>query len=373
MKIAVLGAGGFVGATLCERRFFEKGWEVVPVIHSFSSAARLARLPLTLRVADVVDAVQVRAATQGCDAIVNCSRGDELVMRRGLRNIIAASRANHIQRIVHVSSIAIYGSNPPKETEDESAAPCPDDPYGVWKTAQDEMLFKAHRSGIGVILLCPANIYGPFSPFIVGVARHLQDGTIRLVDGGGTPTNHVHVYNVVEAMIAALRSNAGWGERYFVNEVERVSWREFYEDMSAMLGLDGNLPSVSREEVQRACVRHTKRAGVMENIKIACSGEFRQALSILPAFRALNEGAYRRFIRLNPRYQQWLHEKMARPTVIAKQLKGPRLDHKFIREQLKTVYHSPARIMRTLSFRPFTYRQGMETVREWWLFAADYA
>ena len=373
MKLAVFGAGGFVGATLCERLFFEREFEFVPVIHSFSGAGRLARLPLKFTVASVLDEHQLRAALQGCDTIVNCSRGNAVVMRRGMRNLIRAARAANVKRIIHISSIAIYGSNPPPESQSESAAPCPDDPYGMWKKEQDEMLMEAHRSGMGVVLLCPANIYGPYSPFVVGAAAYARQGPLFIVDEGQYATNNVHVNNIAEAVLSALRTDRGWGERYFVNEVERTTWRQFYEDLAAILGVRAKMQFVSRDDVLRA-VRASMpvdgRTGFKENLKILGSGEFRQALAVLPAFARLNAWSSRQVGRLGQKQQDWLRDKMARPTIIAKQPADARLDGKFTKEQIKTVYHSPTKAIENLGFRPFSYRQGMQTVEDWLKFTS---
>jgi nucleoside-diphosphate-sugar epimerase len=371
MKVAVVGAGGFVGSTLCERLFFEREFDFVPVIHSYGGSGRLARLPVPLQVADVLDAAQLTAALQGCDAIVNCSRGDGIVMDRGLRNLLDAARKNGITRIVHISSIAIYGNNPPPESEDEATPPVPNDEYGVWKADQDGLLMKAAQSGMKVVMLCPANIYGPYSPFIAGAADYVRRGSVLLVDGGRNPTNNVHVNNIVEAIVVALKSDAGWGQRYFVNEPERVTWRQFYEDLGAIVGVKPEFRSVSSEAVRAAAGGPPPKPTLVDNVKILCSGEFRRALSIVPAFGAVNDWAYRSFSRVDPGVQQRLRSRLSRPTYIPKQRLGPDLTQKYVREQIKPIYHSPARIMRTLGFQPFSYREGMSTVADWLSFVAN--
>jgi hypothetical protein len=52
--------------------------------------------------------------------------------------------------------------------------------------------------------------------------------------------------------------------------------------------------------------------------------------------------------------------------LIVKDQPGPALDGKDIKEQGKSVYHSPRKIMDGLGFRHvYNYRQGMATVRKW--------
>ena len=368
MKVAVFGAGGFVGSTLCERLYFEKEFEFVPIIHSISGAGRLARLPLEFRVASVLDEDKLKQSLEGCDTVINCSRGDGVVMINGMKALIDAARGAGVQRLVHISSIAIYGANPPAEASSETTPPCPDDPYGDWKAQQDEMLFDLHKSGIGIVTLAPGNIYGPYSPFISGAAEYAKTSPLFLVDDGRHPTNNVHVNNIAEAALAALRTDKGWGERYFINEVERGTWREFYDEMCDVLGVTPNYVSVEREAVLNAladAAPKQEHVGIVGHAKILASGDFRKNLGVLPVFAAINGWTYRQMSRLNPRTQQWLRSKVDRPTHIAKQRAGVRLDGKFIREQIRTVYHSPEKAIKQLGFRPFSQRQGMKTVADW--------
>jgi nucleoside-diphosphate-sugar epimerase len=373
MKIAVFGAGGFVGSTLCERLHFEREFEFVPIIHSYGGAGRLARLPLEFRVASALDESRLLEALAGCDTVVNCSRGDGIVMLNGLKVLIRAARRAGIKRLVHISSISIYGSSPDMAAATEAAPARPDDAYGVWKAKQDDMLFSTHGSGLEVVMFCPGNIYGPYSAFIAGAADYARSQPVFLVDDGQHPTNNVHVNNVVEGILSALRSERGWGQRYFVNEVERWNWRTFYDEMCRIVGVTPEYISVPREQVVealKAAVPDKARVGVVGHLKIAASGEFRKGLAMLPAFSAVNDFVYRQVSRLDPRTQDRLRARVQRPTHIAKQHAGTRLDGKYIRAQIRTVYHSPKKAIDELGFRPFSTRKGMQTVESWLQFTS---
>lgn len=370
VRLGVLGASGFVGSTLCEHAFFDGEFDVVPFIHTFGRATRVARLPIPLVQVDVLDRPQVLAALDRCDIVVNCYRDVPDVMWRGLKNIVRALKGRQDKRLIHLSSIAIYGTDPSPESATEEASPTPDEVYGYVKARQDDLVLDLHASGVPAVIICPANIYGPYSPFILGIRRLLVSGGIVLVDGGERPTNNVHVGNVVEAILTAARSPRGWGARYFVNDGEPVTWRQFFGDMERILGLKTSLDSVAETEVRRMLDGKARRLDVVDTLRIAASGEFRAALGLLPIFRRMNDWTYRTFMRLSPRLQARIREKLERPLAIAKERHGPDLSHKFIREQLRTVFHSPERIQRQLGYKQLlTYREGMETVRAWLEFA----
>jgi len=75
--------------------------------------------------------------------------------------INAAVKAKHpIKCFVFTSSIAVYGRG--QLPMDESAAPTPEDPYGIAKLAAELDLIAAHRVfGLPYVIFRPHNVFGP--------------------------------------------------------------------------------------------------------------------------------------------------------------------------------------------------------------------
>src|SRR5262249_28943116 len=145
-----------------------------------------------------------------------------------------------------------YGEDPNPDSAHESAPLNPRrSAYGDMKATQDEMVFKFNRNGVDSIILCPSNIGGPYSGLMIDAVAKMLAVRNLLVDEGRNPTNVVHVDNLVEAMLIAVQSETGWGERYFVNEAQQVSWKQFFEDVATMVGIEPKFPQVTREEVLR--------------------------------------------------------------------------------------------------------------------------
>lgn len=376
-RIAIVGASGFVGAALIERLYFDEAWkdrfEFVAFIHGFGNAARLARLPVKLEPLDLLDPQRVRSALAGFDAVVNCTRGDAALMLKGLGNLGGAMEHNRVRKFIHLSSVSIYGDDPAPESAHENALPSPRrSAYGDIKLAQDEMVMNLHRRGVPSIILCPSNIGGPYSGLIVDAIAKLVAGDIVLVDEGRYPTNVVHVDNLVEAILAALQSDTGWGERYFVNEAEPVTWKQFFQDLAGMLGMKGEFPLVSREEV----LRHMEgsgtpaRAGFRSQAGALLSTEFREGISVVPAFKSMNDGAKRVLTSLSPIWQERIRRRIARPIIIHPVRESRSLEHKLTTVQIRRVYHSPAKIVSQLGCKPLLdHSRGMETTRRWLEFA----
>ena len=288
-KVAVLGASGFVGAALVERLFFDPHYrdrfELTAFIHGHGGAARVARLPVNIQTIDLMDYDHVLGSLATSDYVVNCTRGGSLLMIDGLKNLARALKKLGAKRFVHLSSVAIYGEDPPPESASEearsSAAPSA---YGRMKAEQDEIVFKLHRGGVPSIILCPSNISGPYSALIIDAIKRLLAHEIVLVEGGENPNNIVHVDNLVQAILAALESDTGWGERYFVNETDPVTWKRFFEDLVAMMGIDYEFSTVSREDVLPHLEAKDGREspGVGGQLRILVSKDFREAIKIDP-------------------------------------------------------------------------------------------
>ena len=76
MKVAVLGAGGFVGARIMERAGLNHAWSTTPFLRSPRGLARIGKFDVrpSFPVADGVDDLSGRLG--GYKAVVNVAVGD---------------------------------------------------------------------------------------------------------------------------------------------------------------------------------------------------------------------------------------------------------------------------------------------------------
>lgn len=371
--IGILGASGFVGSALVDRLFFDPEYrdryEVTAFIHSYGNAARLSRLPVTVESLDLLDYNRVQSALAGCDYVVNCTRGDSLLMLDGHKNLFRALKKVGTKKFIHLSSVAIYGDDPLPESKSEDAPPNPNrNAYGDIKATQDKWVLKLHNQGVPSIILCPSNIGGPYSSLIVDAIRKLAAREIVLVDDGQYATNVVHVDNLVQAILTALETDTGWGERYFANETEPITWKQFYTDLAAMAGVGTDFPVVSREEVVR--LMESRNAGPSQGVKnqigTMVSRDFREAIGNVPAIKKIDDVAMGLFNRMNPGFKEKLRGKLRKPITIRETPALQTLDHKLVTAQIRRVYHSPDKIVSRLGYKPLlSYAEGMRTTQKW--------
>jgi nucleoside-diphosphate-sugar epimerase len=370
-RIGVFGASGFAGSALCERLVYEGKREFRAYIHSTGNCWRLTRFALPLEVIDICDAGALAAAMRGCSVVVNCTRGDEKTMLEGLRTMLRVARDRHVRKFIHLSSLAIYGDNPaPDSVTEEGRTGGPWlNAYGRLKLAQDELVFKAHKSGLPCYILCPGNIGGPHSELILGLAKRLLSGPFGLVDGGQNPTNIVHIDNLVQAIICAIDSDHGAGHRSFVNDSEPVSWYEFCTALARQIDCEPDFFDVPYEKVLAGIAPKSSPRGIREHLRIALSGEFRNAVSVLPALGWANAVARKSFDRL-PRFLQTSIRARAQSTVRVQKRNEVNVGDMYLKFQLRRHYHSPAKLVNELGYRhAVDYERALDSTGKFLRFA----
>ncbi len=248
--ILVTGAGGFVGGTIVEALHFGEEYRVLAGIARWSSAPRIARLPITLVQCDVLKPDELAEACAGVDYVIHCAVGDSEVIVQGTKNVLDAAAKARVKRVVHISSVAIYGAATGQVDEETTAPQATLTTYGEAKLASEEVCRKAH---VDVVVLRPSVIYGPFSA--VWTVRN----ALRLVHGrwkhlgalGEGKCNLVHVHDVVRFAIAAVRQAGVVGEAFNVNGPEIVTWNDYMERFNKHLGLpDITFQAASRTQIK---------------------------------------------------------------------------------------------------------------------------
>ncbi|MDE2219785.1 MAG: NAD-dependent epimerase/dehydratase family protein, partial [Gammaproteobacteria bacterium] len=184
---------------------------------------------------DATDPAAVRAATRDCDGVVNCLAGDADTIVGSARAIYSAAAAGSPRpRVVHLSSMAVYGTA--SGTLDERAPLRADlGPYSAAKVAAEAGAMQAADS----IILRPGIVYGPGSAWWTDriarllLARRLGD----LGAAGNGCCNLVHVDDLAAAIIAALRLPAAGTRIYNIAAPGAPSWNDYFARFAAALGL----------------------------------------------------------------------------------------------------------------------------------------
>src|SRR6476659_2556441 len=115
MNILVLGASGYVGSRLLAM-LRETAW-AQPI-----GASSRARGEGQLRL-DTRDGAALAEALRGMDAVVNCVAGDAASIGLGARMLAQAAAAANCPRVIHLSTMSVYGDR--EGCTDETSQPGP--------------------------------------------------------------------------------------------------------------------------------------------------------------------------------------------------------------------------------------------------------
>lgn len=240
-KALVTGATGLVGSHIVER-LGRDGWTVRALVRNPASAKWLEKSGASELVrGDVLDAESVRRAAVGMDAIfhtaaaISPKAGWEAFRATnidGTNAIIAAARESGA-RLLHLSSVAVYGRarwGTEPTHEDIPLKELPEHAYYARsKRESEEMVLGAHRRGeIWATAVRPNWIYGERDrQFIPRALKLFKLPLIPLIEGGHSIMSMVHAGNVTDAAVRAICTDIAGGRAYNTTNDFPVSVADF--------------------------------------------------------------------------------------------------------------------------------------------------
>lgn len=209
----VFGAGGFLGAKICEL-LAERGIEHRGMTRSTGEPHR--RFDLAEGHSYALDAqigmykptavINAAAATQG--DVLALTRGNVVAVEALLSSVRA--HANNA-RFVQLGSAAEYGGAEYGTSQDEQAELRPGAAYGMTKLAGSELVLRAQRNGADAVVVRSFNISGPGSPASTLLGRVVRQlGTTDSIQLGSLEAwrDYVDVRDVAEAVVAVATADA---------------------------------------------------------------------------------------------------------------------------------------------------------------------
>lgn len=247
MRVLVTGANGFVGSNLCAALLGD-GVATRGLVREDSDLSFIAGLTdLEVMTGDITDPGSLDAAMKDIDIVYHVAAltsdwGPWESFRRinveGVRNVMEAARASAVRRVVHISSVSVYGF--PGRTdipEDAAFVPRPGDPYITTKVEGERLALGYHGHGLEVTAIRPGGVFGPNDrTTTLQLAPELIGGKLPLVDGGRHRTAPVYIDNLVQMIRLAGDSDRAGGEAYNAVDDGRVTWREFFGWLCEDLG-----------------------------------------------------------------------------------------------------------------------------------------
>jgi nucleoside-diphosphate-sugar epimerase len=251
--LLLTGASGFIGGHLAAS-LVAGGERVRCLVRASSDTRGLQALVVTgegpgveLVRGDLTDHDSLARAVTGCEQVVHCAAMvsdwgtvEEIRAANATASAelgAAAARAG-VRRFIHLSTTDVYG-NPGGRTVREEYVP---GGFANWyaqtkREAEAALERISAETGMELVILRPATVYGPGSTDVVGeLATALRGGYLPLIGGGRAVAGLVYVDNLVDAVQLALSRPEAAGEAFNVTDALDVTWRRFSTDLARGLG-----------------------------------------------------------------------------------------------------------------------------------------
>jgi nucleoside-diphosphate-sugar epimerase len=246
MLCFVTGATGFIGGRLVDA-LVERGHKVRVLVRKPGSP-QLHQAGVELVQGDLGNPAGLEEAIKGAERVFHCAAlvGDWLshddarrINVEGTRGVLAASAASGVERVVHLSSLSVYGLCHHRGTDESAPLRYSGDAYMDSKIDAERMVqVAADRDRLSTVIVRPGFVYGPgdrrFLPKLLDALGRRQ---FAYVGDGSKLLNLSYVDDVARAMILAGGVPSAVGQAYNLTDGTETSLREFVECLCGHLGL----------------------------------------------------------------------------------------------------------------------------------------
>ncbi len=244
IRMLITGATGFIGHYLLEELAVLPNFEATLVTRpgSLANARPFKRMDLPRHVVecDIGEPDNVNLPHNEYDVVVNLvgprtrkpiAQWESNVTH--VKGLSALLKRLEVGRVVHASSVQVYGMPHQDRRITEESELSPTDLYGQTKTLSERLWVKFHsETGVPIVILRPT--------WVVGHGSRLIDKHLIAANGKGFkvvldvkgPANIIYVRDVAEAFVRAATSESSGVQTYNLNTGAAVSVRAFCEAIS---------------------------------------------------------------------------------------------------------------------------------------------
>lgn len=250
--VAVTGANGFVGQTVCAE-LVARG---VPVRRLVRETGTFLNV---MAVGEICRETDWAAALTGVDVIVHLAGRAHMrtknvvdplaVFRRvnveGTVNLVRQAAVAGVRRFVFASSIKVNGEvTQPGQLFTADDIPAPQDPYGISKYEAELGLHEvAKQTGIDVVIIRPPLVYGPGvkANFLALVQWLARDIPLPLGAIHNNKRSLVALDNLVDLLITCVDHPAAANQTFLVSDGEDLSTTELLRRLGQAMGKPARL------------------------------------------------------------------------------------------------------------------------------------
>jgi nucleoside-diphosphate-sugar epimerase len=253
-KLLVTGAGGFIGAALCQAL---SARNVSFVACMRKSPATILPRPAVFETGDLSARVDWTPALAGCSTVVHLAArvhmmrehaGDPHAVYRAI-NVDATMRLAEqaarqgVRRFVFVSSVKVNGERTTDQPFRADDPPAPEDAYGRSKLAAELALQTwAARTGTELVIVRPPLVYGPgVRANFLRLMQLVKSGVPLPLGGIRNRRSMVALGNLVDFLLLSASHPDAAGATWMVSDNRDLSLPELITRIAAAMGRPARL------------------------------------------------------------------------------------------------------------------------------------
>jgi uncharacterized protein YbjT (DUF2867 family) len=226
--ILVTGATGFIGPKVVHA-LRARGLPVRALVRDRAKGRQLESWGAELAVGDMTRPETLRAAVEGCEAVVHLvsirtgRRRDFEAISQGARDLLEAAKAAGVGRFVHMSASGVG-----EATKDLT-------PYyrAKWETEQ-----AVEGSGIPFVIFRPTFVFGRDGGVLPTFLRQVRWSPVTPVIGSGEGRiQPIWVEDVAAFFAEAVRNEEAAGRTFELGGPDAVSWNGLFDRIRRVLGV----------------------------------------------------------------------------------------------------------------------------------------
>lgn len=243
-KVLITGGAGFLGINLV-RYLLARGYEVIS--YDIADFPYPEKERITVIQEDTRHVTPLNNAMQGVKIVVHCAAALPLYPKEeifstdvdGTRNVLAAAQGHQVERVIHISSTAVYGipdHHPLYETDKLDGV----GPYGEAKILAEKECERFRQDGMIVPILRPKSFIGPERLGVFALFYDwAKDGhSFPLIGSGKNRYQLLDVEDLCAAIYLCMTK-----DRAVVNDTFNIGAKKFTtmkEDYQAVLNYAGH-------------------------------------------------------------------------------------------------------------------------------------
>ncbi|GIX49603.1 MAG: epimerase [Candidatus Tectimicrobiota bacterium] len=248
MRVTITGGTGFIGSRLA-LRCLAAGQEVTVLGQENTPAEAANRRLLEAQGArvlcgSVTDAARVAEAVRGAACVYHLAAAQHeahapqahfwQVNVEGTRTVLEASLRAGVGRLVHGSTIGVYGSAR-QGALDETSPLQPDNVYGVTKL-EGERLVLSYCDRLPVVVIRIAETYGPGDRRLLKLFKAIDKGVFCFFGKGDNLHHPIYIDDLLAGLRRAAEVAPACGEVFVLAGKEWLTTRQMVQCIADVLG-----------------------------------------------------------------------------------------------------------------------------------------